>query len=95
LSSGFIKAREGHRETELGGGRRTSRGQTQTKKGTERELTENTNQKQRGDERTGEKEKEQTREDITEGKPDAGSGIIASSQNPSDKLRRDFTQRRL
>jgi hypothetical protein len=59
-------------------------------------LTENTNHEQRGDERTGEKEKEQTRgEDITEGKPDAGSGIIASSQNPSDKLRKDFTQRRL
>jgi hypothetical protein len=38
-------------------------------------------------------DKRRTRgEDRTEGKPDIGSGIIASSQNPSDKLRKDFSQ---
>jgi protein subunit release factor B len=35
------------------------------------------------------------REDKTKGKPDAGSGIIASSQNSSDKFMKDLTQQRL
>jgi len=49
--------------------------------------------KREGENQTQREEKRQTRgEDRTERKPDAGSGIIASSQNPSDKLRRDFSQ---
>jgi hypothetical protein len=52
--------------------------------------------KREGENQTQREEKRRTRgEDRTERKPDAGSGIIASSQNPSDKLRRDFSQQRL
>jgi hypothetical protein len=50
--------------------------------------------KREGENQTQREEKRRTRgEDRTERKPDAGSGIIASSQNPSDKLRRDYFKR--
>jgi len=42
--------------------------------------------------RDGHENGKQKREDRTEGKPNAGSGILASSQNCSDKLRKGFTQ---
>jgi hypothetical protein len=45
--------------------------------------------------RDGHEKGKQKREDRTEGKPNAGSGILASSQNSSDKLRKGFTQQRL